>query len=181
MRLNLLNFFTSFSNFIHDVFTYRSTSSTAGQVDPLPETGVARFRGEHRLGNPGRVDLELIEVQTGSDLGEHDSCASITSTTRPEPWAPVNLESSSRPSKPIVILVYPVRFLTGSNVQDDREHNLKRDRRSESAMFLHAGDLMTSPAVAAASKAPVRGVARLMLDCSVGAIPVLDDSALQLG
>jgi mannose-1-phosphate guanylyltransferase / mannose-6-phosphate isomerase len=27
---------------------------------------------EHRLGNPGRVDLELIEVQTGSDLGGDD-------------------------------------------------------------------------------------------------------------
>ncbi|MCB1524255.1 MAG: cupin domain-containing protein, partial [Rhodoblastus sp.] len=26
----------------------------------------------HRLGNPGKIDLELIEVQTGSYLGEDD-------------------------------------------------------------------------------------------------------------
>jgi mannose-6-phosphate isomerase-like protein (cupin superfamily) len=28
----------------------------------------------HRLANPGRIDLELIEVQTGSYLGEDDIC-----------------------------------------------------------------------------------------------------------
>ena len=27
---------------------------------------------EHRLANPGKIDLELIEVQTGSYLGEDD-------------------------------------------------------------------------------------------------------------
>ena len=27
---------------------------------------------EHRLENPGKIDLELIEVQTGSYLGEDD-------------------------------------------------------------------------------------------------------------
>jgi mannose-1-phosphate guanylyltransferase / mannose-6-phosphate isomerase len=27
---------------------------------------------DHRLGNPGKIDLELIEVQTGSYLGEDD-------------------------------------------------------------------------------------------------------------
>jgi mannose-1-phosphate guanylyltransferase/mannose-6-phosphate isomerase len=27
---------------------------------------------EHRLGNPGKIDLELIEVQTGSYFGEDD-------------------------------------------------------------------------------------------------------------
>jgi mannose-1-phosphate guanylyltransferase len=26
----------------------------------------------HRLANPGKIDLELIEVQTGSYLGEDD-------------------------------------------------------------------------------------------------------------
>jgi mannose-1-phosphate guanylyltransferase/mannose-6-phosphate isomerase len=26
----------------------------------------------HRMANPGRIDLELIEVQTGSYLGEDD-------------------------------------------------------------------------------------------------------------
>ena len=28
--------------------------------------------GSHRLDNPGKIDLELIEVQTGSYLGEDD-------------------------------------------------------------------------------------------------------------
>ena len=28
--------------------------------------------GVHRLANPGKIDLELIEVQTGSYLGEDD-------------------------------------------------------------------------------------------------------------
>ena len=28
----------------------------------------------HRLTNPGKIDLELIEVQTGSYLGEDDIC-----------------------------------------------------------------------------------------------------------
>jgi mannose-1-phosphate guanylyltransferase/mannose-6-phosphate isomerase len=27
---------------------------------------------QHRLENPGKIDLELIEVQTGSYLGEDD-------------------------------------------------------------------------------------------------------------
>jgi mannose-1-phosphate guanylyltransferase / mannose-6-phosphate isomerase len=27
---------------------------------------------KHRLSNPGKIDLELIEVQTGSYLGEDD-------------------------------------------------------------------------------------------------------------
>ena len=58
---------------------------------------------------------------------------------------------------------------------------MKRDRRSESALFLRAGDLMTSPAVAAAAGTPVREVARLMLDRSVGAVPVLDDSSVAIG
>jgi len=29
-------------------------------------------RATHRLENPGKIDLELIEVQTGSYLGEDD-------------------------------------------------------------------------------------------------------------
>jgi CBS domain-containing protein len=54
-------------------------------------------------------------------------------------------------------------------------------RRSESALFLHAGDLMTSPAVAIPAAATIREVARLMLDRSVGAVPVLDDSGVAIG
>ena len=31
------------------------------------------LRSVHRLGNPGKIDLELIEVQTGSYLGEDET------------------------------------------------------------------------------------------------------------
>ncbi len=58
---------------------------------------------------------------------------------------------------------------------------MKRARRSESALRSLAGDLMSSPAVAAASAAPVREVARLMLDRGVGAVPVLDGSGAAIG
>jgi CBS domain-containing protein len=58
---------------------------------------------------------------------------------------------------------------------------LKRDRRSESALFLRAGDLMTSPAIAVAAEAPVREVARVMLDRSVEAVPVLDHTGAAIG
>jgi CBS domain-containing protein len=40
---------------------------------------------------------------------------------------------------------------------------------------------MTSPAVAVTAAAPVRDVARVMLDRSVGAVPVLDDSGAAIG
>jgi len=58
---------------------------------------------------------------------------------------------------------------------------MKRARRSESALCSLAGDIMTAPAVAAAATAPVREVARLMLDRGVGAVPVLDDSGAAIG
>ena len=58
---------------------------------------------------------------------------------------------------------------------------MKRARQSESALFSLAGDLMTSPAIAAAAAAPVREVARLMLDQGVGAVLVLDDSGAAIG
>ena len=35
----------------------------------------------HRLANPGKIDLELIEVQTGSYLGEDDIVRIEESTT----------------------------------------------------------------------------------------------------
>ena len=58
---------------------------------------------------------------------------------------------------------------------------MKRARRSESALCSLAGDLMTSPAIAAAAAAPVREVARLMLDQGVGAVPVLDALGAAIG
>ena len=56
-----------------------------------------------------------------------------------------------------------------------------RVRPSESALFLLAGDLMSSPAVVAAETASVREVARLMLDHVVGGVPVIDASGAAIG
>ena len=36
------------------------------------ESNYAPIGSAHRLANPGNMDLELIEVRTGSDLGEDD-------------------------------------------------------------------------------------------------------------
>jgi CBS domain-containing protein len=58
---------------------------------------------------------------------------------------------------------------------------MKRAHLTESALCSLAGDLMTSPVVAAAAAAPVREVARLMLDHGVGAVPVLDASGAAIG
>ena len=54
-------------------------------------------------------------------------------------------------------------------------------RPSESALYLLAGDLMTSPAVVAADSSSVREVARLMMDQGVGAVPVLDAAGTAIG
>jgi len=40
--------------------------------DSRPRCDLRAKRGRHRLENPGKIDLELIEVQTGSYLGEDD-------------------------------------------------------------------------------------------------------------
>lgn len=52
---------------------------------------------------------------------------------------------------------------------------------SESALFLLAGDLMSSPAVVAADTGSVREVARLMLDHRIGGVPVLGASGAAIG
>ena len=38
----------------------------------LPQSGPKTGKGSHRLENPGKLPLELIEVQSGSYLGEDD-------------------------------------------------------------------------------------------------------------
>jgi len=38
----------------------------------VPVSRIIPMGAVHRLGNPGRIPLELIEVQTGSYLGEDD-------------------------------------------------------------------------------------------------------------
>jgi len=56
-----------------------------------------------------------------------------------------------------------------------------RDSRSESALYLTAGELMSSPAVATPATASVRAAARVMLDRGVGALPVLDEAGFPVG
>ena len=58
---------------------------------------------------------------------------------------------------------------------------MPRIQRSESALYLLAGDLMRAPAVVAADGAPVREVARLMLDEGVNGVPVVDASGVAIG
>ncbi len=58
---------------------------------------------------------------------------------------------------------------------------MTRIQRSESALYLLAGDLMTSPAVVVGESTPVREVARLMLDEGVGAAPVIGASGAAIG
>ncbi len=58
---------------------------------------------------------------------------------------------------------------------------MTRVRPSESALYLLAGDLMTSPAVVTSDTASIREVARLMMDQNVGAVPVLDASGAAIG
>jgi mannose-6-phosphate isomerase-like protein (cupin superfamily) len=38
----------------------------------LPQSGPKAEKASHRLKNPGKLPLELIEVQSGSYLGEDD-------------------------------------------------------------------------------------------------------------
>jgi len=56
-----------------------------------------------------------------------------------------------------------------------------RDQRSESALYLVAGELMSSPAISTSATASVRGAARLMLDHGVGALPALDEAGRPIG
>jgi CBS domain-containing protein len=56
-----------------------------------------------------------------------------------------------------------------------------RDQRSESALYLVADELMSSPAIATSATASVRDAARLMRDRGVGALPVLDDASRPIG
>src|SRR4030095_15939185 len=51
-----------------------ATVTVAGQVKPLHENEsiYIPIGAVHRMENPGKIDLEIIEVQTGSYFGEDD-------------------------------------------------------------------------------------------------------------
>ena len=48
------------------------TSRAGGQACTRTSSIYVPIGARHRLENPGKIDLELIEVQTGSYLGEDD-------------------------------------------------------------------------------------------------------------
>jgi len=52
--------------------TARVTISDKVQMLHENESVYVPIGTQHRLENPGKIDLELIEVQTGSYLGEDD-------------------------------------------------------------------------------------------------------------
>jgi CBS domain-containing protein len=54
-------------------------------------------------------------------------------------------------------------------------------QRSESALYLLAGALMSSPAIAVRATEPVSSVARIMLESGVGGVPVLDAGGRPVG
>ena len=54
-------------------------------------------------------------------------------------------------------------------------------QRSESALYLLAGALMSSPAIAVRATEPVSSVARIMLELGVGGVPVLDAGGRPVG
>jgi CBS domain-containing protein len=58
---------------------------------------------------------------------------------------------------------------------------IPRAKRSESAVYMLAGELMSSPAVVAFATETVSSVARLMLETGVGAVPVLNAARVPIG
>ena len=56
-----------------------------------------------------------------------------------------------------------------------------RSPTPESALFMLAGDLMSSPAVAASAADSVSSVARLMLEAGINGVPVLDAAGVPVG
>ena len=67
------------------------------------------------------------------------------------------------------------------SVVSDKAATGPRRQRSESALYLLAGDLMSSPAIAARATEPVSSVARLMLKSGVKGVPVLDAGGRPVG
>jgi CBS domain-containing protein len=67
------------------------------------------------------------------------------------------------------------------SVVSDKAATAPRRQRSESAPFLLAGDLMSSPAITARATESVSSVARLMLESGISGVPVLDAGERPVG
>ena len=70
--------------------------------------------------------------------------------------------------------------LTRSSVVSNKAATGPR-QRSESALYLLAGALMSSPAIAVRATEPVSSVARLMLESGINGVPVLDAAGRPVG
>ena len=67
------------------------------------------------------------------------------------------------------------------SVVSDKAATGRRREHSESALYLLAGDLMSSPAIAVRPAEPVSSVARIMLESGVRGVPVLDAGERPVG
>jgi CBS domain-containing protein len=67
------------------------------------------------------------------------------------------------------------------SVVTDKAATGARRQRSESALYLLAGDLMSSPAISVWATEPVSSVARLMLESGISGVPVLDAGGRPVG
>lgn len=67
------------------------------------------------------------------------------------------------------------------SVVTDKAATGARRQRSESALYLLAGDLMSSPAISVWATEPVSSVARLMLESGISGAPVLDAGGRPVG
>jgi CBS domain-containing protein len=66
-------------------------------------------------------------------------------------------------------------------VASDKAAKGPRRQGSESALYVLAGDLMSSPAIAVRATEPVSSVARLMLESNINGVPVLDAGGWPVG
>jgi CBS domain-containing protein len=71
--------------------------------------------------------------------------------------------------------------LTRFSVVSDKAAKGRRRQDGESVLYLVAGDLMSSPAIAVGAAEPVSSVARLMLESNVNGVPVLDAGGRPVG
>jgi CBS domain-containing protein len=67
------------------------------------------------------------------------------------------------------------------SVVSDKAVKGRRRQDLESALYLLAGDLMSSPAIAVRAAEPVSSVARLMLESGISGVPVLDAGGRAVG
>ncbi len=81
----------------------------------------------------------------------------------------------------IVSSLAPVGLSREATGISDKPAMAPRVEKPESALLMLAGDLMSSPAIAAYAADPVSAVARLMLESGINGVPVLDAAGVPIG